>query len=186
MNAGLGGMLVSMINSRILVFVLMGSMVGLPAQADTIYRWVDANGLVHFSDVPREGAQEVELSPQSSFRMPAAASSVPSAERETVGVSLYESLAISSPTEEQTIWNTGGVINISVSPTPALRTGHGIRLYYDGQPLQEQPLRTTSMQLSEVYRGEHTLRAEIVDASGQVLIRSTPVTFFYRQTAAGN
>jgi len=37
--------------------------VALPALADEIYRWVDAEGRVHFGDKPPENAERVELTP---------------------------------------------------------------------------------------------------------------------------
>ncbi len=66
---------------------------------------------------------------------------------------------------------------------PGLQAGHQIRLFMDGEQLADLPPGSANVQLSEVLRGEHQLRAEVVDANGQVLISSSPVKFFYQQTS---
>lgn len=171
-----------------LIAVIAAFLFAAPLFAQSIYRWVDDNGVVHFSDTPREGAEEVELAPVQTFSAPAKRRS-PAAEAaaqpEPAG-ELYDSFEIVSPTEEETIWNTGGVITVSVSPQPALQPGHSLAIYYNGQQINEDQPRATSVQLSEVYRGTHTISAEIRSASGSVLKRAEPVSFFYKQTAAGN
>ena len=48
---------------RILALLLACCGLSLPLQAE-IYRWVDANGQVHFGERPRLGAETVEVRPQ--------------------------------------------------------------------------------------------------------------------------
>ena len=43
----------------------VAALAAFPALADEIYRWVDEDGQVHYSDVPRDGAEQVELEPGS-------------------------------------------------------------------------------------------------------------------------
>ena len=38
------------------IYVLVGMLVAVMAQADVAYKWVDEDGVVHFSDVPVAGA----------------------------------------------------------------------------------------------------------------------------------
>lgn len=187
MIGGHEGMLTGMTVRYFPIVLLFALSLSGTAVAETIYRWVDSTGQAHYTDVPREGAEPVELKPASTFSPSATAEAraASRADSESDNDSGYESLVISSPTEEQTIWNTGGVITVTVRPQPALKPGHGIILYYDDQPLQDQPMRTTNVQLSEVYRGTHSLRADVVGPSGQVLISSPTVTFFYKQSALG-
>ena len=172
-----------------LVTVFAAFVLAAPVSAQQgIYRWVDDNGVVHFSDTPRDGAEEVEISPVQTFSAPAAATARPAAAEGEAAEpdALYDALEIVSPSEEETIWNTGGVITVSVSPQPALKPGHSLAIYYNGQLINGDQPRATSVQLSEVFRGEHTISAEIRSASGRVLKRADPVTFFYRQTSVRN
>ncbi len=153
------------------------------------YKWVDEDGVVHYSDRPREGAELIEL-PKSSTRpapRPARRSTVsqptPAATTEAEqAVFKYESITISSPAAEETLWNIESVLNVSLSIKPGLRSGHQIRVYFDGEP---RMVSGSSFQLEEVYRGIHNLQAEIVDESGKLMIRSRTNRFYVQQNAIG-
>ncbi|MCC5861806.1 MAG: DUF4124 domain-containing protein [Gammaproteobacteria bacterium] len=151
----------------------------------TAYRWVDEEGVVHFSDRPREGAEEVRLgrppgfSPPAIPRAPRPATPPPPAAPPTA----YESLEIIQPGQEETLWNIGGILNVSVRTRPALRADHRLQVVYDGQALEPLPAGVTSFELTDVWRGEHTLKATIVNADGQVLAESPSRTFYVQQTS---
>lgn len=167
-----------------IALVLAGSMA--LAQA---YRWVDENGLVHYSDRPQPGAEEVELDAAPAVDIPPRPRSIapPDAgargsEEADVAVG-YDTLEISSPGAEETLWNIGGVLSVSLTLQPALKQGHQLRVYFDGNP---QPVNSTQFQLQEVYRGVHNLQAEVLDQDGQLLIRSQPSRFYVQQTTIVN
>jgi len=44
---------------------------GAAAQTITTYRWVDAQGVVHYSDTPQPGAQVIQLQSAQTYRAPA-------------------------------------------------------------------------------------------------------------------
>ena len=66
---------------------------------------------------------------------------------------------------------------------PALRPGHRVRVYFDGEPRE---VSGTQFTLDDVYRGVHNLQAEVVDANGNVMIRSDPSRFYVQQTSVVN
>jgi hypothetical protein len=179
-------------NRQIPLLGLFGLILMAPSLAEGVYTWEDENGQVHFSDMPQEGATEIQVQRAQTFSSPNSASQVAVAgsgkeadadadsDKEDQG---YKSLAITSPSMEETIWNTGGEVTVSLSLQPGLKMGHSIRLYMDGQLLAGLPPRASSLKLSEVFRGEHTLEAEVRDENGKVQIRTQPVTFFYQQTS---
>jgi hypothetical protein len=153
------------------------------------YRWVDENGVVHYSDRPQAGAEEVELDtapainipPRPSTIAPPDAGSRDAAEADVaVG---YDTLEITSPGAEETLWNIGGVLSVSLNLQPALKEGHQLRVYFDGNP---QPVNSTQFQLQEVYRGVHNIQAEVLDENGRPLIRSQPNRFYVQQTTIVN
>lgn len=157
---------------------------GVLAQA---YKWVDEDGVVHFSDRPREGAEQVEL--QRAPRRPA--SPPTTARRAAAGQSQqdsaapqqpfrYESLTIGAPLAEETLWNIEGVLNVRLNLQPALQSGHRIRVYFDGEP---RMVNRTTFQINEVYRGVHNIQAEILDESGNLMIRSMPNRFYVQQNS---
>lgn len=169
----------------ILALLLAGGLV-----AEEAYRWVDADGVVHYSDRPEPGAQTIELP---TYEPPSGpATPVPNsrftrrndapAETEAAPFS-YESLTVASPAAEQTLWNIEGVLNVSLSLNPGLQSGHRVRVYFDGTP---QMVTGTSFQIEGVYRGQHNLQAEVIDQSGKLMIRSEPSRFYVQQNAIGN
>jgi hypothetical protein len=155
------------------------------------YRWVDANGVVHFSDRPQPGAEEIALPEYNTFSAPRReprARSAPEAGEETPDEDgsgqpfAYSSLEFRSPAAEETLWNIEGVLNVALDLQPGLQPGHQVKVYHNGKP---QLVSGTSFQLQEVWRGEHKIQAEILDANGKMLIRSRSNRFYVQQNTIG-
>jgi hypothetical protein len=164
----------------ILVFFCLFAATAVAAQE--AYRWVDEDGVVHYSDRPREGAEVVQLpAPNVATLRRAPKPSAGSADEEQQAgqpATGYSSIQIVSPGAEETLWNIEGVLNVSVALQPSLQPGHQVRAYFDGQM---QPVSGTSFQLQEVWRGVHNIQVEVVDATGKVMIRSQPSRFYVQQ-----
>ncbi len=152
------------------------------------YRWVDEDGVVHYSDRPEPGAEPVDLPTTRPPSRPSRIAAPPSRPIRPQAVApaeepdepfRYRTLEISQPIAEETLWNIGGVLNVSLSLQPGLQRGHRVRVYFDGTP---QMVDSTSFQLEEVYRGEHNLQAEVLDETGKLLIRSETTRFYVQQT----
>ena len=159
----------------LLVCLLAGA-----ATASEVYRWVDEDGIVHYSDQPQPGAERVDLPKTNSFTARSAARSRTDeggaeTPKQPVG---YQSLAVSSPGAEETLWNIEGVLNVTLAISPALQPGHQVRVYFDGSP---RMVSGTSFQIEEVWRGVHNIQAEIVDETGKLMIRSQPNRFYVQQ-----
>lgn len=165
----------------LLALLAAGSLVA-EANADA-YRWVDSEGVVHYSDRPEPGAEQVSLPEANTTRTRRYASSGASAqqnEQSSTEVKGYESLAVASPAAEETLWNIEGVLNVTLALNPGLQPGHQVRVYFDGSPKMVQG---TSFQLQEVYRGVHNLQAEVLDETGKLMIRSQPARFYVQQNS---
>ncbi|MDH3532496.1 MAG: DUF4124 domain-containing protein [Gammaproteobacteria bacterium] len=165
--------------------IVLGCLLAAPlAWADGAYKWVDSEGVVHYSDRPQEGAEIVNLSEYSRptgarigpRTTTIAATDEPDAESQQRF--RYESLAVASPGAEETLWNIEGVLNVSLALNPGLQSGHQVRVYFDGAP---RMVPGTSFQIEEVYRGVHNIQAEVIDESGQLMIRSQPNRFYVQQ-----
>jgi hypothetical protein len=154
------------------------------------YKWVDDDGVVHYSDRPREGAERIVLPQDTRRRAPtpaprstATSSAAAATATETAPTAFkYESLTFISPAAEETLWNIESILNVSLSVEPALQAGHQIRVYFNGEP---RMVSGTSFQIEEVYRGIHNLQAEIVDQTGKLMIRSRANRFYVQQNAIG-
>ena len=174
----------SLISDSVIAVSLIA--VGLLAAAACMaqaYRWVDEDGVVHYSDRPDPRAEVIELPEPNTTtvrRYPRASDPSARDDRDTEQAFRYDSLAVASPGSEEHLWNIEGVLTVSLALSPALRPGHQLRVYYDGEA---QTVSGVRFQLTNVHRGEHNLQAEVLDERGQLLIRSQPSRFFVHQTS---
>jgi hypothetical protein len=173
---------------RIRFIILVSTVLAAGAVLAQAYRWVDEDGVIHFSDKPHEGAELIILPSDKrvsrrqepgSFAAAGTPGSAPEQPTEEAADFSYESLSIVSPGAEQTLWNIEGVLNVTLDLRPGLREGHQVRLFVDGDPLD--PVATTSIRVQEVWRGVHNIQAEVVDATGRLMIRSQPNRFYVQQ-----
>lgn len=169
---------------RLCLFGLALGLAAGVAPAD-VYRWVDEDGTVHYSDEPREGAERLELGEPATVQTPDAGAAPAreepeapeEAEREADDEG-YERFAITSPQPEQTIQSAPGRVPVALALQPQLREGHAVTLLLDGEPVQQSPLEGLELTLEPVDRGTHTLEARVTDDRGEVLARTDRVTFY--------
>jgi hypothetical protein len=155
-----------------------------------VYRWTDANGQSHYSDRPQPGAERITItvtppasgSPEGNT--PAASGQEPDDEP-AAPVDRYQSLTITSPAQEQVLWNIEGQLDVAAAVQPPLQPGHALQFTLDGRTEVAEP-GSTRVQFQEVFRGEHSLQVEVVDAQGRPLVASPTTRFFVRQTALPN
>jgi hypothetical protein len=163
-------------------------LLGLLASASVLgqaYTWVDEEGVTHYSDRPEEGAKQVNLSEYSRNTGAQIYGQRPAAQAEDdaadeAGPFKYQSLVVSSPGAEETLWNIEGLLNVSLALSPGLQSGHRVRVYFDGQPRE---VSGTSIQIEEVYRGVHNIQAEVIDETGKLMIRSQTNRFYVQQNS---
>ena len=156
-----------------------------------MYRWVDASGTVHYSDTPREGAEEIQLKPTNVIRSQtkprtredSGNQNLPS-EEESEPVE-YTAVNIQSPTADQTLWNIGGTLTVRIQVEPKLQEGHGVVLFYDGRLVSPDPVVSSSITINNVYRGQHSVRAAVRDLDGNTVFNGSPVSFYVRQSTQG-
>jgi hypothetical protein len=149
-----------------------------------MWMWKDANGVVHYSDVPGPGAVKVGISvspSQPDAESPAQDASSVSAAPEPAQVTNYGSLQIVSPENEASYFAADSVVEVQIETDPPLMDGDSLFLYLDGNRVGNSG-DATSYSLSSIDRGAHTLVAAIFDAQGKQKIRSPQVVFFMKQT----
>jgi len=165
------------------ILALLGLLAAGAVVADA-YTWTDDEGIVHYSDRPQPGATRIDLAEPNSGQSLAArrsASTAGDGEPDTTTDPLrYSSFEVTSPGAEETLWNIEGVLNVSLSLTPALQPSHQVRVYFDGNP---QIVSGTNFQIGEVYRGVHQLQAEVLDPTGKMLIRTRTNRFYVQQSS---
>lgn len=158
----------------------IGLLYGLGASAEGVWKWVDKNGVPHYSDQPVPGAVRIDLNVQTYQSSEAAiAPTSRSAPQQTPAKApvAYNVIEIWKPADDQAIIATGGQVSVSVRVEPDVQAGHSLRLELDGVRVSEPDSRTTAFDLKEIPRGTHTLSASIVNRTGETLAVSTPVKF---------
>jgi hypothetical protein len=159
------------------------------ALAATIWTWVDERGQRHYSDREVPGATRMEVAGAQSFSGSAlnpaqAASSAEgsAAESGTTATVNYTTFRLISPEAEQTLRNIEGNLSVEVATVPALAPNHRIDVMVDGQR-RELGARSLEVTVPEVWRGEHSIQALIVDAEGRVIRQTPAVTIYVHQTS---
>ena len=151
------------------------------AQAEKIYKYTQPDGKVVYSDRPPpvDQAEEVTLEPLQTFNLPAVSSpKKPVAKKEEPAG--YEEFKVTSPSDDATIRDNGGNVSVRLSLSPALRSGHSIEVTMDGKSIGSG--NSTSITLTGVDRGSHTVQAAVKDDGGNVIARSTSIVFHLKRS----
>ena len=162
------------------------SLVGMPAMSADIYKSVDKNGVVTFSDTPPKekstSDERIEL-PAHTNRM----RSIEVPERQLnennkapVNPSI---LAITAPLDNATIPMGPGIFDVLADIQPPLKEEEFVALYLDGTRVAP-PQKTPQWTLTYVTRGTHKLEVRLVSSSEQVLDSSAPITVFVLRPSA--
>jgi hypothetical protein len=151
------------------------------ASAATVYKWVDEDGVTHFSDQPHENAQKVELKAPQTFSAPKPSAPSRSKAPPTGPTDkAYTSCGMAEPTADQVYQNTD-TVSASTSVLPTMRPGDTVVVTMDGAPVPGVPANGGAFTISPVDRGEHTIQMVVKDPSGNTVCSSTSVTFHVRQ-----
>lgn len=173
-------------------FILMFLATCSIATAAEVYRWVDDDGQVTYSDRPAAGAERVTLPEAQTFSAPVLqrVQRTPTIDadddKDKDKAGTYELVEIVDPAQDAVLWNTGGSLQVSVRMQPNLRRGHSLMVFLDGRTVERLTGNKRQVELTSVFRGEHTLRMEIRDAEDGVVANSDAVTFTVMQTSILN
>jgi hypothetical protein len=146
------------------------------AQAE-VYRQVDAQGNVTFSDQPSSGAETIQVKPVTTITLP----KIQDLERlepppqEQPPSPLYELVRIVYPRNNEAFYSGNGDVQFSVISSPQLRDGHKYEVTLDGQPVGQSTSGTILVQ--QIDRGTHQAGVNIVNRRGAQVGSGTGVTF---------
>ncbi len=163
-------------------FLLLLALVPALTMAD-VYRWVDADGTVHFTDTPREGAERVHVPPPQTYTAPKLPPVTPRVEEPEPPVE-YTRFELIAPEPDATIRDNTGALTASFALDPKLKAnkGHRLVVLLDGKSVQKS--KSVTVNLDNVERGEHSLQGQVVDGRGKVLMSSQAITvYMHRQSA---
>ncbi|ABS06431.1 DUF4124 domain-containing protein [Shewanella baltica] len=151
------------------------------AQA-TVYKWVDKDGKVHYSDEPQPNAQIVELKEKTLNQIALPLPKTDSNNANQAIESIQYQVNITSPAEEETVRDNNGDFDVVATITPELKSQYLMALKLDGTPVG-QPQIGGTFKLKNIDRGEHTLVVDALTQNGKVFASSSPRKIFLHQAA---
>lgn len=183
-----------------LLLILSLGFISLNASAE-IYRSVDKNGVVSYSDQPDATSKKVELPAANITSAPVQPAKLNGSANIASDINAlegkvkeekkpYSTFALTSPKDQDSIFNSPE-ISASTQIVPDLQAGDKIQFFLDGAPVND-PSTETSVTIPKVrdgkevlVRGAHTLSAKILSKDGEVINSTPDVTFFLHYTANG-
>ena len=162
-----------------MVLILAGLMLSLAAEPQEIYRWVDKDGIVHYADQPgAPNAERVEIASSNTYEATPAESDGSTTYSQPQAPTPYVSLTITQPAADQVFFGADANITAAAELGGELRSDNVLVFFLDGNRVPAEG--EDSVQLSNLDRGTHFLRAAVLDQNGQPLITSDQVTFHVR------
>ncbi len=167
-----------MLNKSTLLLFL-GFLFAASAHAE-LYKKVDEQGNITYSDVPSGAAKPVQPPGLSTYGTPnqhKQPTRKPADSAKTAAVISYTALAIASPANDTALRDDSGAVTVKISLEPKLDTksGHKLVVLLDQKPSAEA--QNAEIALSNVERGAHALKVQVTDANGQVLKESAEINF---------
>ena len=144
---------------------------------------MDDAGNVEYSDQYRQGAEKVEIREVQTISLPPADSRLADElqsdreDREEAAAERrepYRKLEITFPENDTAFNSGGGDFSVTTAVEPALLPTHQLRLSINGKIAGTT--RGGFFNLTQVERGTHTLKLEVIDSTN-VVQEAAPVTF---------
>ena len=166
---------------RALLFTLL-SVVSAAALSATVYKWVDEDGVTHYSDQPHENAEKVQLTQPQTYSAPRAANRSQQSPEPKQAANTY-TCEVTQPANDQNFPNATSVtIGAQISPPP--QSGDQGFLLLDGARVPKWS--GGSVTIDPIDRGTHSVQAIVQDSNGKVVCQSATVSFTILQPSVMN
>ncbi|HEU0224948.1 MAG TPA: DUF4124 domain-containing protein [Steroidobacteraceae bacterium] len=165
-----------------ILLLLAGLTLSLAALPQEIYRWVDKDGVVHYSDQPgAPGAELIVLTVPNSYEPAPTDLGAAGGGGSTYQPQLppYESLTIVQPQPDQVYFGADVALTVVAELGGVLQSGHTLVFIVNGNRRPADAGFT--LQLTNLERGTHFLRATVIDQAGAPLISSEQISIHVRQ-----
>jgi len=153
------------------------------ANAAVVYKWIDGDGVVHYSDQPVPGAEKIYTSSSGKIGTVAGPAAGTPAAKKPGNTLIFEQFAITSPSAEQSFFGDE-IISVSLALEPSLGPNQIITWRLNGKPLTDQPQDAAAFALHQLERGSYAIAATITDQTTGESLSTQSVTFYVRQPSA--
>ena len=153
------------------------------AAADTIYKWTDERGVVHYGDKPLgPGAKPAKLPALQTFSV-LDSKKKGGGKKSRVPPSEGPSIAVTAPSPDATLSSADGKFTVAVAVSPGLGTGQNLNYYLDGELQNSTPTPSLAFLFTGAEKGDHMISVGVIDGNGRELSRSDPVIVHLQQAA---
>lgn len=145
-----------------------------------VYKRVDKDGNVTYSDEAMSGAETVDVKPVTTVTLPKAdqvkeLDKKRDSDKTDKSANRYSKVAFDAPENDSAFHSGSGDVTFAVSSQPALRSGHLFEVSLDGQPIGQNA--SGQFSINNVYRGTHNASVRIVDSRGRIIQSGQSITF---------
>lgn len=169
----------SLTNMKINYIIFASLFLTTLVSAETVYKTVDKEGNVIFSDAKTEDAEIIEIQDAQALDIPKVRTFKLLPPKEKHKTSEYTKLEIVSPQNDATIHSNEGNVNINTDIEPEINNKDTLVLYLDGK--QVETGNKPQFLLTNINRGTHTVEVVLKDQNGVELKRSGKATFHVRR-----
>jgi len=153
-------------------------LIALSVGAAELWRWKDADGVMHYSDRPVPGAERIDvLSAQKTTD-----AVTPTARPETVAPApqiKYTRCEVIEPKNDQVFMNVRAV-QASIAVEPELQGDFRLQVLLNGSPAPGWPPGAYTHTFVDLFRGSYTLAVRVLDADGRPACAGPVVNFHVR------
>lgn len=150
-----------------------------PGYAQEIYKVVNQDGSVTYTDKPVVNAEPVELGPDNRMSMPTPPP-VQTATTNSKASKPKPVIEVVQPKPEATVRNNAGNMTIAANVSNADKQGK-FKLYINDTLVKEQS--NAVFHLQGINRGAHTFYITHIDNTGKTLASTSPQTFYLHQAS---
>ena len=160
-------------SSRFMLLLVVGVALSSGVNAGKIYKIVNEDGTITYSDQPTPGSIEVDFASNTTTVVQNPTTKT----KQVISIKQKEAvehtLTVNSPSVDETIRNNTGNISISATVTPNAPGHYELSLH-------EKKLRSTSgtFLVKDLARGEYSYQINFVSTSGKVIASSSVRRFF--------
>lgn len=148
----------------------------------TVYKWIDKDGQIHYTDKPMNNAVAVEFedNTKNHVSLPPPPSIPNNPPPKKTSLIKYQ-LTISNPVEEETIRNNNGNVTVRAQLNPKAPPQSRFQLYLDEKVLG-QPQTSLIFTLQNINRGQHSIIIKLLNKNGNIIASSQPRTIFLHRS----
>lgn len=140
-----------------------------------VYVYKDKNGVPVFTDQPHPNAKVISAKSK--------IENIPSVDLndrldpQNGSESVTYDVRLMRPADKETFRNNAGNLQVTIQVLPIYASGLKAQILLDGTPVTD-PQAMSTFQLHNVFRGEHSLSVNLLDANGKVIASSDARTFY--------